>query len=94
MNFLNISFFTNRFKAKADLSITTTFSGKYNKDIANISSKNLHDNLKQLEFISCLEMHLDTKKEGVYSLNFLQDISKIKHSVQINTIQSIQYYKR
>ncbi|WP_397364613.1 hypothetical protein [Olleya sp. R77988] len=54
---------------------------------------NLYHNLKQLEFISCFEMHLDKKKESSYSLSFLQELESIKHYAQLNTMQSIQYWK-
>lgn len=55
--------------------------------------QNLHTSLKQLEFISCFEMHLDNKKEDSYTLSFLQELARIKYSAEVNTIQSIQYYK-
>ncbi|APX99619.1 hypothetical protein [Lacinutrix venerupis] len=54
---------------------------------------NLHNNLKQLEFISFFEMHLDKKNEDKYSLSFLQELEKIRHYAKINTLKSIQYCK-
>ena len=93
MNFSKSSFLSKFFKInKTSLVENTSTNKQLNFKTKNCN--NLHDNLKQLEFISCLEMHLDTKNESSYSLNFLQDISKIKHSAQINTIQSIQYCKQ
>ena len=55
--------------------------------------QNLQSSLKQLEFISCFEMHLDNKKEDSYKLSFLQELARIKYHAEVNTIQSIQYCK-
>ena len=41
---------------------------KENQNHKTKDCRNLHDCLKQLEFISCLEMNLDKKKEENYSL--------------------------
>ena len=58
-------------------------------DLKTKHFQNLHTSLKQLEFISCFEMHLDNKKED----SFLQELARIKYSAEVNTIQSIQYCK-
>lgn len=62
-------------------------------DLKTKHCQNLHTSLKQLEFISCFEMHLDNKKEDSYKLSFLQELARIKYSAEVNTIQSIQYCK-
>ena len=62
-------------------------------DLKTKHCQNLHTSLKQLEFISCFEMHLDNKKEDSYTLSFLQELARIKYSAEVNAIQSIQYYK-
>ena len=53
----------------------------------------LHFNLMQLEFINCLEQHLDKRKEKDYALEFLLELKALKFSVQQNTINSIRYCK-
>ncbi|OIQ20334.1 MAG: hypothetical protein BM549_10455 [Lacinutrix sp. MedPE-SW] len=53
----------------------------------------LKTNLKQLEFISRLEMHLDNSLTHIYSLKFLQELNNIKAQAQNKTIQSIKYCK-
>lgn len=55
-------------------------------DTMNIS-KQLQASLKQLEFISFFETHIDTRQEKSYSLNFLQKFAEIKRNSQLNTIE-------
>jgi hypothetical protein len=53
-------------------------------------SKQLAVSLKELEFISYFEMHLDQRNEASYSLSFLQELALIKHTSQLNTIELIR----
>lgn len=53
----------------------------------------LHFNLKQLEFISRLEDHLDKRKEKDYALEFLLELHALKFMAQKNTIRSIHSCK-
>ncbi|WP_055447642.1 hypothetical protein [Lacinutrix mariniflava] len=55
--------------------------------------KYLHDNLKQLEFISCFEMYLDGRKENSYSLSFLQELNAVKDRAELNTLEAIAFFK-
>lgn len=54
----------------------------------------LHFNLKQLEFISRLEDHLDKRKEKDYALEFLEELHALKFTAQKNTIKSINSFKK
>ncbi len=53
----------------------------------------LKSSLKQLEFISFLEIHLSNKELNEFSLNFLIELTKIKHQAKSNTIKSIRFFK-
>ena len=55
------------------------------------TSKQLRASLKQLEFISFFEMHLNKRNEDSYSLSFLQELAQIKHTSQINTIELLRH---
>tara|TARA_B100001059_G_C17834333_1_gene586876 strand:- start:782 stop:1090 length:309 start_codon:yes stop_codon:yes gene_type:complete len=83
----------NFFKAKIKV-ITNVKDNTLDNMYDNQYSKSLYLNLKQLEFISNFEMHLDNKDVDSYSLSFLQELSKIKKSAKLNTIQSIRFYKK
>ena len=54
------------------------------------TSKQLRARLKQLEFISFFEMHLDQRNEDSYSLSFLQELAQIKQTSQLNTIELLR----
>jgi hypothetical protein len=54
------------------------------------TNRQLRVSLKQLEFISFFEMHLDKRNEDSYSLSFLQELAEIKHTSQLNTIELIK----
>ena len=54
------------------------------------TSKQLRASLKQLEFISFFEMHLDQRNEDSYSLSFLQELALIKQTSQLNTIELLR----
>lgn len=92
MNFLTSTIFFKLFKTKT-ISNNNDVTVKPNQVFTIEPSKSLQDSLKQLEFISCLEMHLDKKNEDNYSLSFLQELTSIKHCAQLNTIQSIEFLK-
>ncbi|AUC74367.1 hypothetical protein CW732_01205 [Olleya sp. Bg11-27] len=62
-------------------------------DLKLKSCRVLHSSLKQLEFISFLEVHLSKKDLNEYSLNFLLELDKIKRHAKNNTIKSIAYCK-
>ena len=49
-----------------------------------IPNKQLDNCLKQLEFISYLEINIENSDH--YSLDFLQELSQIKYSAQMNTL--------
>lgn len=83
----------NFFKSKIKV-ITNVTDNTLDNMYDNQYSKSLYLNLKQLEFISNFEMHLDNKAVDSYSLSFLQELSKIKQSAKLNTIQSIRFYKK
>ncbi|MEQ3665915.1 MAG: hypothetical protein ABNH24_14925 [Olleya sp.] len=83
----------NFFKAKIKV-ITNVKDNTLDNMYDNQYSKSLYLNLKQLEFISNFEMHLDNKDVDSYSLSFLQELSIIKQSAKLNTIQSIRFYKK
>lgn len=83
----------NFFKSKIKV-ITNVNDNTLNNMYDDQYSKSLYLNLKQLEFISNFEMHLDNKAVDSYSLSFLQELSKIKQSAKLNTIQSIRFYKK
>ena len=83
----------NFFKSKIKV-ITNVNDNTLNNMYDDQYSKSLYLNLKQLEFISNFEMHLDNKDVDSYSLSFLQELSKIKQSAKLNTIQSIRFYKK
>lgn len=72
--------------SKANLSIK--------KDDTMKMTKQLQASLKQLEFISYFEMHIDKRKEDSYSLSFLQELEQIKHDSQMNIIELINYQKK
>lgn len=55
--------------------------------------KTLQSSLKQLEFISFLEIHLINKELNEFSLNFLIELTKIKHQAKSNTVKSIRFFK-
>ncbi|WP_299338997.1 hypothetical protein [uncultured Psychroserpens sp.] len=57
-------------------------------------TKQLQASLKQLEFISYFEMHIDKRKEDSYSLSFLQELERIKYDSQMNTLELINYQKK
>lgn len=73
-------------------------SGETKKEISLITlsddtmttNRQLRVSLKQLEFISFFEMHLDKRNEDSYSLGFLQELAEIKHTSQLNTIELIK----
>jgi len=83
----------NFFKSKIKV-VTNVNDNTLNNMYDDQYSKSLYLNLKQLEFISNFEMHLDNKAVDSYSLSFLQELSKIKQSAKLNTIQSIRFYKK
>lgn len=90
MNFFKSNIFSRVFK------INITSNNKEINPNPNFTiqhRKILQDNLKQLEFISCFEMYLDKKNEDSYPLNFLQELASIRHSAQINIIESINIIK-
>lgn len=93
MNFINSNIFSIFFKPNYKAKSTNT-SVKADQDFKINHCQYLHENLKQLEFISCFEMHLDKKNEDTYPLSFLQELANIKHFAQLNTIQSIEYCKK
>jgi len=64
------------------------------KDDCMNMTKQLQASLKQLEFISYFEMHIDKRKEDSYSLGFLQELERIKHDSQTNIIELIKYQKQ
>lgn len=55
--------------------------------------KTLQSSLKQLEFISFLEMRLSKKELNKFSLKFLIELNKIKRQAKSNTIKSIRFFK-
>lgn len=57
------------------------------------TSKQLQASLKQLEFISFFETHIDKRKEESYSLSFLQELENIKYASQKSVIELIEYQK-
>ena len=69
------------------LEFTKTEDLKIITDETMITSKQLHASLKQLEFISFFETHIDTRQEKSYSLSFLQEFAEIKRNSQLNTIE-------
>lgn len=59
-----------------------------------ISNKEtLHYCLKQLEFISCFESHIENKKDNKYPVELLKKLEYIKYQAKVNTITAISYYK-
>ncbi len=94
MNLLNNSILSKIFRVNTSPLVKNTGNKQQEKQRLKAKDcKHLHACLKQLEFISCLEMTLDKKKEDNYSLNFLLELSKVKHYAKLNTLQSIDYCK-
>ena len=58
---------------------------------AILNSKTLHYCLKQLEFLSGFEAHLQTNNN--YSIEFLQSLDNIKYQAQLKAINAINYYE-
>jgi len=85
-----LNFFKSKIKVITNNVNDNTLDNMYNDQY----SRSLYLNLKQLEFISNFEMHLDNKAVDSYSLSFLQELSNIKQSAKLNTIQSIRFYKK
>lgn len=56
--------------------------------------KNLHDNLKQLEFISNLESHLDKKENNKYTKKLSKELDQARKETQLNTINSIRIFNK
>ncbi|WP_055434815.1 hypothetical protein [Lacinutrix algicola] len=94
MKLFNNSILSKIFRVNRDCFVIKINNKKQVKEsFKSKDCKNLDNCLKQLEFISCLEMTLDNKKEDNYSLNFLLELSKIKHHAELNTLRSINYCK-
>jgi len=85
--------FKNLFSDDISKEIVKTEDLKFITDDTMTISKQLHASLKQLEFISFFETHIDLRKEDSYSLSFLQELERIKHASQMNIIQLIEYKK-
>lgn len=80
--------FNQKHEASPSLNVASLKS-----DLKLNSCKLLHSSLKQLEFISFLEVHLNKKDLNEYPLNFLLELDKVKRHARNNAIKSITYYK-
>lgn len=87
------------FKLKDLFSAKILVKPIYSYDLETITdesmtiSKQLRASLKQLEFISFFETHIDKRKEASYSLSFLQELERIKYDSQNNIIELLEYQK-
>jgi hypothetical protein len=95
MNFLNNSILSKIFAINTPQLIKhNNIEHKQNLNLKTKHYKNLHDSLKQLEFISCFEMYIDKKKADSYSLSFLQELESIRYYAELNTLKSIECCKK
>ncbi|AUC82565.1 hypothetical protein CW733_10690 [Lacinutrix sp. Bg11-31] len=88
-------FFSNNILSKVFTinKISSVKKSNIKKKLNTKNCKNLHDSLKQLEFISFFEMYLDKKNEDSYSLSFIQELENIRYYAEVNTLKSIEYCK-
>lgn len=85
-----LSFFCVLCNSKKEALVNNSDQANLPTEFGNTYSKKLNNSLKQLEFISYFEMHVNNNNVHHYSLEFLQELEAIKFQSQRNTIEQIK----